>query len=115
MMPKRLVPTRARPPRQTHHSALVSPLVSSINRTRPTANAACEIALFHTPTESIVNILDNRHDASIYSHAKLAWMQSHDIQRFKSCNFTNSYKSGKIYVKYTALQDRHDIIYINLR
>ena len=65
MMPKQPVPTRARSPRPTSRSALMSPLVSSINHIRPTANAACELALFHTPTESIVNILDNRHDASI--------------------------------------------------
>ena len=87
-MPKRPVPSCGRSTRSSRPKrkpTLVSPLASSTSRITPTTNGIRAQALFCTPVTPIVNILDNRCDASIYSVTQLSWMQSQDKKRFKSC------------------------------
>ena len=84
-MPKRLVPSCARSPRRTRRSRLISPLASKTSCLTPTSNGGCEQALFSTSVVSKSEILDNRMDASVYSHAQLSWLQSYDTQRYKTC------------------------------
>ena len=85
LMPKRPIPSSARTPRCAHRSRLVSPLASSTGCHAPTPNVAYAQSLFATPVVPILDILEHRIDASVYSLAQLSWLLLHDIHRFNTC------------------------------
>ena len=83
-MSKRPYSSSARTPRRTRRSRLVSPLASSKCCLTPTPNVECVQDLFSTPVLTKSDIVENRIDASIHSHAQLKWFQSHDVYRYKT-------------------------------
>ena len=70
-MSKRPYSSSAFTPRCARYSRLVSHLASSTGCITPTPNVVCAQALFSIPVVSKSDNLDNRFDASMYSHAQL--------------------------------------------